>query len=50
MRALLSGAFTSSKMRIIYDLIADEAEKFVTHFENKDGEIQELEMKDVLSK
>lgn len=50
MRALLSGTFTSSKMRIMYGLIADEAEKFVRHFDESDGELQEVEMKDVLSR
>lgn len=50
MRTLLSGTFTSSKMRIMYGLIADEAEKFVRHFEEKNDELQEVEMKDVLSR
>nr|WIT94146.1 cytochrome P450 monooxygenase CYP9FD4 [Euwallacea interjectus] len=51
MRGLLSGSFTSSKMKMMYDLIRDEAEKFVNYF-NKEIQVGvlESEMKDSFRK
>ncbi|XP_066251298.1 cytochrome P450 9e2-like [Euwallacea similis] len=51
MRGVLSGSFTSSKIKIMFDLIRDEAEKFVDHFnEEIQVGVLELEMKDTFSK
>ncbi|XP_050294392.1 cytochrome P450 9e2-like [Anthonomus grandis grandis] len=46
MRALLSGSFTSSKMRALYHLIYEEAVKFSEHFKNKNEQLIRLELKD----
>jgi cytochrome P450 family 9 len=48
MRATLSPAFTSSKMRNMYQLMAECAEKFVGHFRGK--EQVAVEMKDIFSR
>lgn len=48
MRATLSGSFTSSKMKHMFDVINEAAEKFVEHFHNK--EIVSLDMKETYSR
>ncbi|RZC41759.1 p450 domain containing protein, partial [Asbolus verrucosus] len=48
MRATLSPAFTSSKMKNMYQLIADCAENFAGHFKGK--ERVAVEMKDIFSR
>ncbi|XP_066159249.1 cytochrome P450 9e2-like isoform X2 [Euwallacea fornicatus] len=46
MRGVLSGSFTSNKMRIMYELIREEAEKFANFFKIKNEDMLELNMKD----
>ncbi|XP_066259998.1 cytochrome P450 9e2-like isoform X2 [Euwallacea similis] len=46
MRTVLSGSFTSNKMRIMYELIREEAEKFAIFFKSKNEDLIELNMKD----
>ncbi|KAJ3645263.1 hypothetical protein Zmor_022932 [Zophobas morio] len=48
MRATLSPAFTSSKMRTMFHLMAECAENFTHHFKNK--EQVDVEMKDLFSR
>ncbi|RZC38896.1 cytochrome P450 9e2-like [Asbolus verrucosus] len=48
MRATLSPAFTSNKMKNMYHLISECAENFVKHFQGK--EQVSVEMKDILSR
>ena len=48
MRATLSPAFTSSKMRTMFHLMAECAENFTHHFKNK--ELVDVEMKDLFSR
>lgn len=50
MRNTLSPAFTSSKMKAMFVLISEASKKFVQHFEAKNDEIIEVEMKDAYSK
>ncbi|KAF2903662.1 hypothetical protein ILUMI_02503 [Ignelater luminosus] len=50
MRTTLSPAFTSSKMKGMFHLMAECAKDFVDHFENKKSDIITLEMKDELTK
>lgn len=50
MRATLSGTFTSSKMKHMFDTINDAAENFVQFFLNKNDDLIEIEMKDVFSR
>ncbi|XP_044262034.1 cytochrome P450 9e2-like [Tribolium madens] len=47
MRATLSPAFTSSKMKNMYNLIYECAENFARHFQDKE---QDVEVKDIFSK
>ncbi|XP_066259970.1 cytochrome P450 9e2-like [Euwallacea similis] len=46
MRSVLSGSFTSNKMRLMYELIREEAEKFAIFFKSKNEDLLELNMKD----
>lgn len=48
MRATLSPAFTSSKMKNMYSLIWGCAESFVKHFENQ--KVATVEMKDIFTR
>ncbi|XP_066142085.1 cytochrome P450 9e2-like [Euwallacea fornicatus] len=51
MRGVLSGSFTSSKMKIMFELIREEAEKFVDYFnEEIQAGVLDLEMKDSFRK
>ncbi|CAG9773671.1 unnamed protein product [Ceutorhynchus assimilis] len=50
MRSLLSGSFTSSKMRIMYTLIAEESKKFANHFEKKKEVFMDVELKDIFTR
>lgn len=48
MRATLSPSFTSSKMRFMFNLMADCAQEFVEHF--KETDTQNMEMKDIFTR
>ncbi|ERL91728.1 cytochrome P450 9e2 [Dendroctonus ponderosae] len=50
MRATLSGSFTSSKMKHMFDVINETAENFSKHFASKNEKFFELEFKDVFTK
>lgn len=52
MRATLSPAFTGSKMRLMFELVADCADDVVKHFLKKieNGEKIEVEMKDFFTR
>lgn len=50
MRAFLSPAFTSSKMKVMFHLISDCAEQLTEHFLVRNKNLIELEMKDMFSK
>ncbi|XP_076275225.1 cytochrome P450 9e2-like isoform X2 [Rhynchophorus ferrugineus] len=50
MRSLLSGSFTSSKMKIMYNLIVEASENFVDYFCSKNEDLVEVEFKDIFSK
>ncbi|KAL1495020.1 hypothetical protein ABEB36_010509 [Hypothenemus hampei] len=50
MRNLLSASFTSSKMKLMYTFMAEEAEKFVNFFNKQDEEIIEVDLKDVFTR
>jgi len=50
MRATISGTFTSSKMKHMFDTINDVAEMFVQYFSDKKEGLIEVEMKDVFSR
>ncbi|XP_060523176.1 uncharacterized protein LOC132700075 [Cylas formicarius] len=49
MRGTLSGSFTSSKMKFIFELMNDTAQRFVEHLKNRDDVI-ELELKDTFTR
>ncbi|KAL1509582.1 hypothetical protein ABEB36_004294 [Hypothenemus hampei] len=50
MRATLSGSFTSSKMKHMFEVINESAQNFSTHFMKKEENLIELEMKDAFSR
>ncbi|KAL1509576.1 hypothetical protein ABEB36_004288 [Hypothenemus hampei] len=50
MRATLSGSFTSSKMKHMFEVINEAAQNFSTHFMKKKENIIELEMKDAFTR
>lgn len=50
LRPLLSPAFTSSKMKLMYTLMDESALRFVQHFKNQDKNVLEVELKDTLSR
>nr|UUB32700.1 cytochrome P450 CYP9AZ1 [Dendroctonus valens] len=50
MRNLVSPTFTTSKIKIIYELMADTAEQYIKHFQAREDEVIEIEMKDVFSR
>nr|AGF69216.1 cytochrome P450 CYP9Z18 [Dendroctonus valens] len=50
MRATLSGSFTSSKMKHMFDVINETAENFSKHFARKNDKSIEIELKDVFTK
>lgn len=50
MRSTLSPAFTSSKMKILFKLMAEYSQNFVEYFLNKNEDLIEIEMKDISSR
>lgn len=50
MRSTLSPAFTSSKMKNIFNLMSKNGEQFVNHFLNKNVNLIEAEMKDIFTR
>ncbi|KAL1509785.1 hypothetical protein ABEB36_004469 [Hypothenemus hampei] len=50
MRATLSGSFTSSKMKHMFEVINETAQNFSTHFMKKKENIIELDMKDTFTR
>ena len=50
MRATLSPAFTSSKMKFMFSLISQSGEQFVNFFLKKNQELITVEMKDILTR
>jgi cytochrome P450 family 9 len=50
MRATLSPAFTSSKMKYMFSLISQSGEQFVNHFLKKNEDLITVEMKDTLTR
>ncbi|CAG9765040.1 unnamed protein product [Ceutorhynchus assimilis] len=50
MRSVLSGTFTSSKIKFIYKLIEETSVNFVQHFTKTDKDLIEVELKDVFTK
>ncbi|CAG9828103.1 unnamed protein product [Diabrotica balteata] len=50
MRAVLSPSFTSSKMKMMFHLMADCSENLVKHFLTKDQETTEVAFKDVATR
>ncbi|KAK4874002.1 hypothetical protein RN001_013362 [Aquatica leii] len=50
MRAILSPSFTSSKMKIIFQLVSECAEDFTDYFKNQPNDLHELEIKDVFTR
>lgn len=50
MRSTLSPVFTSSKMKAMFSLISQNAERFVNHFSQQNSEIVEVELKDAMSR
>ncbi|KAK5641878.1 hypothetical protein RI129_010425 [Pyrocoelia pectoralis] len=50
MRATLSPSFTSSKMKAMFGMMAECAEKFVNHFKSDNLEIATVEFKDIFTR
>ncbi|CAG9762961.1 unnamed protein product [Ceutorhynchus assimilis] len=50
MRATISGTFTSSKMKFMFNLMDDAAETFVKFFVDKKQEVLEVDMKDIFTR
>lgn len=50
LRSTLSPSFTSSKMKIMFNLIDECAQQFIQHFKEQQQKVVELEMKDTLSR
>ncbi|XP_050497945.1 cytochrome P450 9e2-like [Diabrotica virgifera virgifera] len=50
MRPVLSPAFTSSKMKLMFNLMIDCVDHFVGHFKNGNNEVVEVECTDVFSR
>ncbi|CAG9773838.1 unnamed protein product [Ceutorhynchus assimilis] len=52
MRSTLTGSFTSSKMKIMFNLVTEAAEDFVNYFEKqqKNNKILDIEMKDAFTR
>lgn len=50
MRSTLSSSFTSSKMKMIFSLMTDAAKEFTDYFENREGAIVEVELKDAFTR
>nr|ANS06317.1 cytochrome P450 [Agasicles hygrophila] len=50
MRPILSPSFTSSKMRTIFELISECTENFIGHFQEKNDDIIEVELKETFTR
>nr|XP_015838170.1 PREDICTED: cytochrome P450 9e2-like [Tribolium castaneum] len=50
MRNTLSPAFTSSKMKYMFGLISESAQRFTGHFSKKNDNVITIEMKDIFSR
>ena len=50
MRATLSPAFTSSKMKYMFSLISQSGEQFVNYFLKKNEDVITVEMKDIFTR
>ncbi|CAH1130381.1 unnamed protein product [Ceutorhynchus assimilis] len=50
MRTLLTGTFTTSKMKQIFEIVNETAENFVDYFKNKNECFIEIEMKDTFTR
>lgn len=50
MRATLSGSFTGSKMKTMFNLMNEAADNFVQYFLDKNEDLIELEMKDTYTR
>ncbi|KAI2474117.1 cytochrome P450 9e2-like [Diabrotica virgifera virgifera] len=50
MRSVLSPSFTSSKMKVMFTLMTECAQNFSKHFQNKNQDIVELELKDTFTR
>lgn len=50
MRATLSGSFSSSKIKNMFNLMNAAAENFVQFFSNKKEEVVEVEMRDTFAR
>ncbi|XP_074035467.1 cytochrome P450 9e2-like [Leptinotarsa decemlineata] len=50
MRPILSPSFTSSKMRMMFELISECSENFIKHFHKKCSECTEGEMKSIFTR
>ncbi|XP_066257289.1 probable cytochrome P450 9f2 [Euwallacea similis] len=50
MRATLSGSFTGSKMKNMFLYMNETAENFVSHFNDKKGDLVEIEFKDAFTR
>lgn len=50
MRATLSGSFTSSKMKHMFDVINETAENFSEYFANQSEKLIEIELKNMFTK
>ncbi|XP_050297889.1 cytochrome P450 9e2-like [Anthonomus grandis grandis] len=49
MRSTLTSSFSSSKMKIMFSLISESAQKFIKHFEKSDGDC-EIDVKNAFSR
>ncbi|XP_072396671.1 cytochrome P450 9e2-like [Diabrotica undecimpunctata] len=50
MRAVLSPSFTSSKMKVMFTLMTECAQNFSKHFQNKNEDVVELELKETFTR
>ncbi|KAK4874010.1 hypothetical protein RN001_013370 [Aquatica leii] len=50
MRSALSPLFTSSKMKIMFTLVSESAEKFTSHFEKQKPNFFDVDIKDISSR
>nr|MCJ2511721.1 hypothetical protein [Diabrotica virgifera virgifera] len=50
MRHILTPSFTSSKMKMMFTLMVECAENFVTHFLKKDQDVFDVSIKDVTTR
>lgn len=50
MRAVLSPSFTSNKMKFMFQLISECAEKFTEYFEKQSENVVDVEMKEIFTR